>query len=167
MTKSNLKASPPKRSRLSESALQEATKRKKSSNRGTKSDYFTRTNSDSESDFEEESRKRKTPIKKSASSTSTVNKSKVSKSKSKSKPKGLPYWCEVYVKNSGWVTVDVDQGRVDCAQEMEERCAISPLLYVVAINADGTFKDVTRYVRFFLENISSDFVLLRVRALFK
>ena len=58
--------------------------------------------------------------------------------------KGLPYWCEVYVTNSGWITVDVDQGRVNCAQEMEERCGIKPLLYIVAVNADGSFKDVTR-----------------------
>lgn len=57
---------------------------------------------------------------------------------------GLPYWCEVYVTKSGWVTVDVDQGRVDCAKEMEERSGIKPLLYIIAANADGTLKDVTR-----------------------
>ena len=106
----------------------------------TKSDYFTRTNSDSESDFDPESRKRKTPKQKSPAKKS---KPKAHKAKAQ-KDKGLPYWCEVYVTNSGWVPVDVDQGRVNCADEMEERCGIKPMLYVVAINADGTFKDVTR-----------------------
>ena len=135
--------SPPKRSRLSGKQAEAAAKRKSqmsNSQPGTKSDYFTRTNSDSESDFDPESRKRKTPKQKSPAKKS---KPKAHKAKAQ-KDKGLPYWCEVYVTNSGWVPVDVDQGRVNCADEMEERCGIKPMLYVVAINADGTFKDVTR-----------------------
>merc|ERR1719394_2450371 len=44
------KVSPPKRSRLSETAVKEAAKRKKSNCRATKSDYFNCTNSDSDSD---------------------------------------------------------------------------------------------------------------------
>ncbi len=67
----------------------------------------------------------------------------------KSKPekvskKGLPYWCEVYVSKSGWITVDIDQGRVNCPQEMEERCGIKPLMYILACNSDASLKDVTR-----------------------
>ena len=30
------------------------------------------------------------------------------------------------------------------AQEMEERCGIKPMLYVIAANADGTLRDVTK-----------------------
>lgn len=140
----NKKRSEPKakKLRLSDSALLEAEKRKKSKNqRSTKSEYFTRRNSDSESEFQPESRKRK----------ATPDEKPTAKGKSKAKSsakKGCPYWVEIYVTKSGWITVDVDQGRVDCAKEMEDRCGIKPMLYVVAANADGTLKDVTkRYAR--------------------
>ena len=42
------------------------------------------------------------------------------------------------------ITVDVAQGRVNCALEMEERSGIKPMLYVIAVNMDGTLKDVTK-----------------------
>ena len=146
-----------KKPRLSDTALLEANKRANSKRRATKSDYFTRTNSDSDSDFDEKSRRRKSPKISSPEKEEDedqkkkkkpVKKSGHSKINDRSK-KGLPYWCEVYVTTSvsyksGWVTVDIDQGRVNCAQEMEERCGIKPLLYVIAANADGTLKDVTR-----------------------
>ena len=96
---------------MSDSALNEVEKRKKSSKRGTKSEYFTRTNSDSDSDFEmSKTVKRKIP---SPDTKKTTKKNSDGKEKSKSKPKskstdnkkkGLPYWIEVNVGKSGWIT---------------------------------------------------------------
>ena len=54
------------------------------------------------------------------------------------KPKGFDYWLEVQVSGD-WVCVDVTQGKVNCAGEMEAR-ASKPMLYVVAANADGSLK---------------------------
>ena len=42
------------------------------------------------------------------------------------------------------ITVDAAQGRVNCALEMEDRSGIKPMLYVIAVNMDGTLKDVTK-----------------------
>ena len=103
-----------KKSRLSDSALNEIEKRKKSSKRGTKSEYFTRTNSDSDSDFDMSSKslKRKVPSPDNTKKKTTKKDPEI-KEKSKSKPKiksmdnkkkGLPYWIEVYVGKSGWIT---------------------------------------------------------------
>ena len=127
----------PSRKRKSD-PIKEPPEKKKSAKRATKSEYFPKKDSDSDSEKDFEPQKKKSS-KKTVSETSK----KIAKIKTE-KAKGLPYWCEVYVRNSGWITVDIDQGRVNCASEMEERCGIKPLLYIVAINADSTFKDVTR-----------------------
>ena len=79
---SSNKKSPVKKSRLSDSALNEVEKRKKSSKRGTKSEYFTRTNSDSDSDFDmSKTVKRKIP---SPDTKKTTKKNSDGKEKSKS-----------------------------------------------------------------------------------
>jgi xeroderma pigmentosum group C-complementing protein len=43
----------------------------------------------------------------------------------------------------GWVTVDIIHGRINCVGEMENMCK-KPILYIVAINNDGTLKDLTK-----------------------
>ena len=130
--------------RLSESALYEASQRKTTCKRATKSEYFTRTNSDSESDFEPEPTKRKLSKLPRNTEKKTTTTKKCKSSSNASKKKGVPYWIEVYIAKSGWVTVDIAEGRVNCTPEMEERCGIKPMLYVIAANADGTLKDVTK-----------------------
>ena len=109
-----------KKSRLSDSALHEVEKRKKSSKRGTKSEYFTRTNSDSDSDFDmSKSLKRKVPSPDTKKTTTKKNPEVKEKSKSKpktkstdNKKKGLPYWIEVYVGKSGWITGNKMQKKI-------------------------------------------------------
>ena len=141
-SESPIKKSPEKKSRLSEAALKEASLRSTSK---SSSPYFRKklnsASEDSEDDFApDKDYKINTPKKKKTSSPPKSSKSP------KASLKQHPYWAEVYVTKSGWVTVDVDKCRVDCAAEMEERVGIKPLLYIIAANADGSLKDVTRYI---------------------
>ena len=70
-----------------------------------------------------------------------------------SKPKSVTILCNNITKffkmNSvnfflSKIPVDAAQGRVNCALEMEDRSGIKPMLYVIAVNMDGTLKDVTK-----------------------
>ena len=129
-----------KKVKLSDSAISEAKHRSNQKTPAKKStSIFNRTNSDSDSDYFEKAKspKRKVPQQK-------AKETKSKQIKKSEKPKGVPYWLEIYVHKSGWITVDVDQGRTNCPLELEERCAIKPMLYVVAANADNSLKDVTK-----------------------
>ena len=129
-----------KKVKLSDSAISEAKHRSNQKTQAKKStSIFNRTNSDSDSDYFEKAKspKRKVPQQK-------AKETKSKPIKKAEKPKGVPYWLEIYVHKSGWITVDVDQGRTNCPLELEERCAIKPMLYVVAANADNSLKDVTK-----------------------
>ena len=129
-----------KKVKLSDSAISEAKHRSNQKTPAKKStSIFNRTNSDSDSDYFE---KAKSPKRKVPQPKAKETKSKPIKKAEK--PKGVPYWLEIYVHKSGWITVDVDQGRTNCPLELEERCAIKPMLYVVAANADNSLKDVTK-----------------------
>ena len=134
-TEKSNESQPKKKAKLSDSAMIEAEKRSNKKQTRKSTSVFNRTNSDSDSDYFE---KEKSPKR---SKKAPETKSKVKKSE---KPKGLPYWLEIYVHKSGWITVDVDQARTNCPLELEERCAIKPMLYVVAANADNSLKDVTK-----------------------
>ena len=53
------------------------------------------------------------------------------------------YWTEVLTATHGWITVDIVHGRINCVGEMESLCK-KPILYIVAVNNDGTVKDLTK-----------------------
>jgi len=69
------------------------------------------------------------------SSRKPANKKKIKEVKP-----GMDYWCEVFVGK--WITVDIVNGKSNCASEMEGR-ATKPVTYVLADNDFGV-KDVTR-----------------------
>ena len=57
--------------------------------------------------------------------------------------KTILYWTEVLTATHGWITVDLVHGRINCVGEMESLCK-KPILYIVAVNNDGTVKDLTK-----------------------
>ena len=57
--------------------------------------------------------------------------------------KTIQYWAEVLTPTHGWVTIDIIHGRVNCVSEMENLCK-KPILYIIAVNNDGTVKDLTK-----------------------
>ncbi|KAK9496877.1 hypothetical protein O3M35_012904 [Rhynocoris fuscipes] len=65
-----------------------------------------------------------------------------------SKKKTNDVWSEVYIEaEEKWISVDVVHNKINCDLQIFERCT-SPVSYILAYNADGTIKDVTkRYVK--------------------
>ena len=67
------------------------------------------------------------------------------------KKQSRDFWLEVYLEQEEqWISVDVPSSKLHCERHLE-KIATDPLLYVVAFNADLTWKDVTmRYASSFL-----------------
>lgn len=91
---------------------------------------------------------------------SSPSNSKEDKSRNKSKKDSVSlqsgerdYWCEIWLsRETKWVPVDLLTGRINTPAEFEGK-ASKPLTYVLAINRDGSLKDVTqRYAPSFLVN---------------
>ena len=111
---------------------------------------------DDDSDFEEEKPKRKSaatkaakPSKKIISTDSDDEEFKLEVPRRKKHSSDV--WLEVYLEQEEqWISVDVPSGKVHCEDYFEKNTS-EALLYVVAFNADLTWKDVTvRYASSFL-----------------
>ncbi|XP_026288998.2 LOW QUALITY PROTEIN: DNA repair protein complementing XP-C cells homolog [Frankliniella occidentalis] len=113
--------------------------------------------SDSDSDFEEKSKSKQTsktnksPAKKQPSrgrpskgSGKKVLSSDDNSENRKSMNSGSDYWVEVYLNDEDrWTCVDVPSKKIDSTKQILLK-ASQPVCYVIAFNADGTLKDVTK-----------------------
>lgn len=118
---------------------------------------------DDDSDFEDEkpdpkskSNKRKSPVTKAAKpSKKIISTDSDEEFKLEEVPRRKKHssdvWLEVYLEQEEqWISVDVPSGKVHCEDYFEKNTS-DALLYVVAFNADLTWKDVTvRYASSFL-----------------
>ena len=119
------------------------------------------TSDDSDSSFHPPPKKKPNtknpPTKKPASKSgkSTGNRQVISSDTddkdSGGRKKTIDIWMEVFLEEEEqWMSVDLISGKIDCLRHIEQRCT-QPMLYVVAFNADLTWKDVTkRYASSFL-----------------